>query len=217
MPRITRAYTSPITANWTKCWGLHSIFAPASSRQARCPPEVGTTVTMAGRSTPFKRPKLVTAKASTAPELPALTTAPASPDLTCLKAIWSEDSCLLRSAATGESPIVIVWDACWMVRSEDSFSRAWASSRVIISRLPTRSTSIPYSRTAWTAPSTTARGAKSPPIASTAIYIVVCGERGAYLVAPRGEARREERMAKRGSCSFHSRWACWIRWHSHVS
>ena len=61
------------------------------------------------------------ARASMAPELPALTTAPALPDLTCLNATCSDESRFVRIAATGESLMLIVSVACWIASREDFF------------------------------------------------------------------------------------------------
>ena len=55
-PRLTRAYTLPMTANCSRCWGRHSTLAPTSSRMAGWR-RVGIVTASAGRSTPGSMPK----------------------------------------------------------------------------------------------------------------------------------------------------------------
>ncbi len=133
---------------------------------------------MAGRSTWSRRPSTKTAPAITAPELPALTIASASPRLHSSKQTRMDESFFCRIAWPGCSPISTTCDA-WRTSMEPAGSApSLASSAWIRPSSPTRRirNGRPSSRTAAAAPATTAAGAKSPPIASRAIRNV--GARG---------------------------------------
>ena len=104
----------------------------------------------------------------TAPVLPALTTADAPPSFTRRKATRIEESFFRRSARLGASSMSIVSEA-WTIGTWVSEAPQRRSSDSSASRRPTSTGASPSSRAAWTAPSTMLAGAKSPPIASTAI------------------------------------------------
>ena len=70
------AKIEPISANWSRCSGRASAFAPASSRSDG-PFAVGITTAIAGRWTPGTRRRWIRPAASIAPVLPAETTASA--------------------------------------------------------------------------------------------------------------------------------------------
>ncbi len=77
-PSPTRAYIAPMCANCSRCGGLHSTVAPASSSTA-APCLVGTVGASAGRSTPGSMPNAACAATTLAPVWPALNSAAASP------------------------------------------------------------------------------------------------------------------------------------------
>src|SRR5262245_18412600 len=133
-----------------------------------CPVWVGSTAAMAGRSTPSIAPSTILLATRTAPVLPALTRPRALPSFTRRQATRIELSFFFRRASDGGSSMSTVSEACTISMS---FGEAptRASSRTRSGSRPTRIGCRPSSRTAWTAPSTMFAGAKSPPIASTAI------------------------------------------------
>ena len=104
----------------------------------------------------------------TAPELPALTMAEASPALTSSKATRMELSRLRRMAWPGCSSISTTSAAWWMRMGRLGLARWRRSSSRTRPSGPTRITAWP-ARAAATAPCTAAAGAWSPPMASTAI------------------------------------------------
>ena len=79
---------------------MQSTLAPMSSISGE-PFRPGSTVTMAGRSTPRGRPSTKMAPAMTAPELPAETMAQAAPSATRSKQTRMELSFLRRIAWPG--------------------------------------------------------------------------------------------------------------------
>ena len=81
------------------------------SSSAHSPARVGNVVTMAGRSTPGKRPSTKSPHAIIAPEFPADTTACASPRLHRSKHTRIEESFLRLTAADGGSSIAITCEA----------------------------------------------------------------------------------------------------------
>ena len=78
-------------ANWTRCSGLASAFAPASMSTLR-PRFVGITIAIPGRCTPGSRRMCRSDAASIAPVFPAETTASASPFATARTARTSDES-----------------------------------------------------------------------------------------------------------------------------
>ena len=82
-----------MTANCTRCAGLQSTLPP-TSRSTAGSFMVGTVTAIAGLSTPFIFLRRIIAAAMAAPELPALTTAPAWPLLTRSKHTLREESFL---------------------------------------------------------------------------------------------------------------------------
>ena len=148
-------------ANWTRCSGRASAFAPASIRTVG-PRLPGITIAIPGRRTPGSRRTWRSEAASTAPVFPAETTAAASPSPTARAERTSDESGFARTASAGFSSIAI---AC----SHGTSSSPWASSPAG----PKRTGSI-ASEAAWTAPATTSPGALSPPRASIATRIGTC-------------------------------------------
>src|SRR2546423_6639524 len=80
-----------------------------------------------------------------------------------------EDAFLPRTACAGCSSIPITSGASSIWAHLPAPDAASAAST--LSLMPTNSTSTPSSRWAWTPPATTCSGAKSPPIASNAIFM----------------------------------------------
>ncbi len=160
--------------NSSRCCGRQSTLAPASSSM-HGPLAVGTTAPIVGRLTPLIRPRISVEADMTAPVFPALRNAWAFPSWWSRSPTAMDDSLLLRRAAVGESDISMTSGA-WTISTGipvDAGSPAAANSCSMRLRSPTRTTvnRPPDSRAASTAPRTTFRGAKSPPIASTAIRI----------------------------------------------
>ena len=93
-------------ANWTRCSGRASAFAPASISTVG-PRRVGITIAMPGRMTPGRRRTWSSEAASAAPVFPAETTAAASPSPTARTARTSDESGLPRTASAGFSSISI--------------------------------------------------------------------------------------------------------------
>ncbi len=77
------------------------------SRRAHSPARVGKVVTIAGRSTPGSRPSTNRPQAIIAPELPAETTASASPAFTRSKQTRIDDFFFCFTAIDGASCMVI--------------------------------------------------------------------------------------------------------------
>ena len=92
-----------------RCLGLQSTLAPASTITVPLP-RLGTTTRIAGRATCESVPMTNMPRAIMAPELPALTTASASPRFIISKATRMDES-FLRSAMLGDSCIGTTWDA----------------------------------------------------------------------------------------------------------
>jgi hypothetical protein len=124
---------------------------------------------MAGRSTPGIRRRVKSAAAITAPLLPALTKPFARPSSTIWIPRTIDEAFFTRTACAGCSSIAITSGASSIVAHLPAPELASAASTR--SFCPTKMTSTPRSRWALTPPSTTCSGAKSPPIASRAIFI----------------------------------------------
>src|SRR5262245_17160448 len=125
---------------------------------------------MAGRSTPGSRPITYIPMAMAAPVLPADTRAWHSPSLQSSAATRSDESRLRRSACEGGSAMPTTWLA-WRTATGRSCALRRKISRSTADLSPTSTDASPNSRAAVTAPSTTTAGPKSPPMASTAIFI----------------------------------------------
>ena len=158
MPRICSAKTAPIVANWSRCSGRASAFAPASIRTDG-PRLLGIGTPIAGRITPGIRRSSISPAASIAPVFPAETTASADPSATARTAATRELSGFERTASAGFSSISITSAA------------SWSSSPPVSSPAGPKSTGTIVSLAASRAPATTSAGPRSPPIASTAIRI----------------------------------------------
>src|SRR3989475_10495617 len=124
---------------------------------------------IAGRSMPAMRCRPKSAAAITAPLLPALTKPLARPSSTIWMPRTMEDAFLLRTAWAGCSPMAITSGASSIWAHFPAPDAASAAST--LSLMPTKMTSTPSSRWAWTPPATTSSGAKSPPMASSAIFM----------------------------------------------
>src|SRR5947209_12215969 len=163
MSSAARAYALPITPNCISHSGLQSTFAPAS-HSTTGPSRPGSTAPIAGRATPGIVRSRISAMARNAPLLPADTTAAARPSRTRSTASPSEVPCDLRTACEAAASIGTA-PSEWTISTPGS-PRNSGSRRL---RSPT-STILPSpSRCARIAPATTAVGALSPPIASTAM------------------------------------------------
>src|SRR5262252_6740723 len=125
---------------------------------------------MAGRSTPGSSPITYMPMAMAAPVLPADTRAWHSPSLQSSAATRREESRLRRRAWEGGSAMPTTWLAWRTVRGRSCALRR-PISRSTAERSPTKTEASPNSRAAATAPSATTAGPKSPPMASTAIFI----------------------------------------------
>ena len=157
MSKRCRAYTEPIWANCTSHSGCTSALAPASSNTVGRAPGTGIGVAIAGRLTPLIRPIRRSADAIAAPVLPADTIADALPSRTASAARTSDESFLRRTPCAGSS--------CISMTSLASISSKSPRSSVAG---PTSATGIPASA-ASRAPAMISSGARSPPIASSAI------------------------------------------------
>ena len=163
----------PILANWSKCSGRASTFAPQSIK-SDTPVSVGIIGARGGLLIPLIRPTIVCPPTSTAPELPAETKASASFCFTIFIPITIDDCFFLRIACTGGSAISIISGASTISICSFGYSYLFNSSRTA-SSCPTRNTLISsLDKTASTAPLTISTGALSPPIASRATFVIVC-------------------------------------------
>ena len=171
IPSPMCAYTLPITPNCLRCCGRHSTLAPTSSSTAE-PRFVGTVTASAGRSTPAIMPNAACAAITVAPVWPALKSAAASPRATRSAATLMLAVGFLRSADAGESSIAITSGASTTRTRSRVISGYRASSSSSFAVGPTSVTPRSKWRAAAKAPSTIWRGAKSPPMASTAIQII---------------------------------------------
>ena len=149
--------------------GEQSTLAPTSSTITGWvgPLEVGKRPASAGRFTPGTTPCMIFAVAITAPVLPADTNPAARPSRTSRDATFTELSRLVRTALVGSSMVTFSL-ACTTSIGRSSQSSYVENSCRTRSSWPTRMTFTPNCRAARTAPSTSAFGAWSPPIASNA-------------------------------------------------
>src|SRR5512140_1969048 len=169
IPRIVREYASPMYPNCRRWAALQSTFAPASTRTTG-PCGVGMVAAIAGRSTPWIFLRIRNPPAMTAPEFPALTKEDAFPSATSRSPTRIDESRFFRRAMAGMSHISTTSEACSTSMSAPETSIPRNSAR-IRSSWPTRIRERPFVRADSTAPRTISRGAWSPPIASTAIFI----------------------------------------------
>ena len=158
-----------MTAKAASISGRHSTFAPqSSSRYALF--LAGTMVASAGRLMPRRVRTMRLAPTWSAPVLPAETKASPLPSLSIFRPTTMEESFFVRMALAGSSHISM---------TSVQFTSSMPSREMLLSAavLRTRASSptpmswTPYSFTAAAAPSSTARGALSPPIISTIIFI----------------------------------------------
>ena len=191
------------------CSARGSLFAPASIKTKMFVSD-GITAAIPGRSTPGSVRNLIVVAATAAPVCPALTIAVASPFLTRSTARLTDESFFRRTASTAPSLISTTCVAC-TISMRRSLQRCCFSSFSIRGVSPTRNSFAiwGYSFSAMTAPPTIFGGPKSPPMASSAIFIGArfCGFQGmnaksknlnmvAAFVSPHLPARRALRGAK---------------------
>src|SRR5277367_2542265 len=131
----------------------------------------GKAAASAGRSTAASVPSTKRATVMTAPVFPALTKASALPSRTRRAATCTELSFLRRNAWEGESLMVITSVALTISMGRPRWPWRLSSCRTVAS-MPTSRIRTPSSRAARIAPSTSARGAWSPPMASTAMVVI---------------------------------------------
>ena len=105
-PATASMNAAPMCANWTRCSGRTSTFAPASSSRNGAP-GTGTSTARAGRCTPRARLKPNSEAASAAPVEPPLTSASASPEATAATARTIDASGLRRTARAGSGSLAI--------------------------------------------------------------------------------------------------------------
>ena len=150
--------------------GRQSTLAPPSIR-IRWPFAVGRIGARAGRFIPLSLFAINVEPTTSAPVLPAETKASPLPSARACKPTAMEQSFLLLIISVGSSWISITDSVCIM----DILSRLrlfFSAVSLIIFSFPVRVTSTPSSATALAAPSITAKGALSPPNASTIIFIL---------------------------------------------
>ena len=145
-------------ANCTNHSGCTSAFAPASSNTVGWLPGTGTGVAIAGRETPSMRPMRNNALAMVAPVLPAEIIALALPSRTASAARTKVESRLRRTDCAGSSSISMTSLACKRGSSPMPSRPSGPTSRMGIPKAA-----------ASCAPARISLGARSPPIASTAI------------------------------------------------
>src|SRR3984957_1743054 len=131
----------------------------------------GNAAASAGRSTAASVPSTKRGTVMTAPVLPGLTSASALPPRPRRAATCPELSFLRQNACEGESLMVITSVALTISIGRPRWPWRLSSCRTVAS-IPTKSMRTPSSRAASIAPSTSARGAWSPPIASTAMVVI---------------------------------------------
>ena len=118
---------------------------------------------------PSMRPNIRVAAVITAPVFPAETNASASPFFTSFMPTAMDESRLSRMTSLGWSLITTTWLASTMGKLQ----RYFLNSASMASLLPTSTISFIFSLAAATAPSTSAIGECSLPIASRAIFMQV--------------------------------------------
>ena len=164
----------------TRCSGRASMFAPASIK-TKTFVSVGSTAAMPGRSIPGSVRSLIALAATAAPVCPALTIASALSCFTRSTARLTDESFFRRTAST--APIAHLHDLTSRGRSRCGrrCSRASSvrpqSSVVVADEKEFRDVRILLQRHDCTA--TRLGGPKSPPMASSAIFIG-CGSLRTY-------------------------------------
>ena len=106
LPNKSFAYSEPINAPCTRCFGLQFELAPESNITV-IPLPVGIGVAITGRSTPLIRPRPNNAAATAAPVLPGAITASQTLSRTKDVATTMDASFFLRNACPGCSSIPI--------------------------------------------------------------------------------------------------------------
>ena len=106
LPNKSFAYSEPINAPCTRCFGLQFELAPESNITV-IPLTVGIGVAITGRSTPLIRPRPNNAAATAAPVLPGAITASQTLSRTKDVATTMDASFFLRNACPGCSSIPI--------------------------------------------------------------------------------------------------------------
>ena len=169
VPSTAVAKAAAMRPKCSRFSGVHFTFAPQSITRVGLPTRVGRPTAMPGRRMPSNRPSRSMASATTAPVLPADTTADTSPLAASAMHRAIDESRLWRTASTGASPMPTTCEAWHTVTPLGS--PPWAAARPRIrDSSPTSTTSSPSRYGAHRiAPSTWASGAESPPIASTAM------------------------------------------------
>ena len=194
-------------ANCTKCCGLHSGFAPASSSRNSLR-GVGRTTAMAGRSTVSRVPSLSFDAAINPPVLPHDMTT--SPFLSVTRSIARamEQPFFLRRTSMGLSSMVSTSSVCTILMRL-SQRRAWAMAARICASSPTRCSSeiLSYAWRAIFTPSMTTSQPWSPPMTSTTIRINKRAQRAQLPIrALRASLRRSPQPSRPGGlCRIHRR------------
>ena len=151
--------------------GRHSTLAPQSSSRKFClAPGIG--VASAGRFTPLTVRTIKLVPTCSAPVEPADTKASASPFLSIVSALTIPESVLWRTALTGSSSMVM-FSVQGMTVNCDKSMLFLAAQLSMAGWSPKRTSSIPSPNSAFAcaAPCKTHKGALSPPMASTRIFI----------------------------------------------
>src|ERR1700758_1594198 len=137
---------------------------------AGLPGAVGKTAASAGRSTPGTAPRTIFAVAMAAPVLPAVTKPEAWPSRAIRRPTRMEESRLARIASPLSS--MVMYSLAWTISIGRRAAAEWRSSSALtIASGPTSTTRTPYWRAAWIAPSISGLGARSEPIASSAMTL----------------------------------------------
>ena len=117
---------------------------------------------------PWMRFRFISAEAMIAPVLPAETKALATPRFTIVMPTLIEASRFCRTACAGCSSIPIA-SLAWTIWNSAGMPPALVISDSMMVLSPTSATSTPSSAWASMAPATICAGAKSPPMASSAM------------------------------------------------
>ena len=157
-PAISLAKTAPMWANWTRCSGRASAFAPASIR-IETPPIAGRGTAIPGRWTSGSRRSSTSAAASMAPVFPAETT---TVGVALRDGAAGEEHRALALLAHGLRRLVVHGhDLLGMDDLEPFRERLEHLARAVEHRCDVRGLGA-------SAPATISSGARSPPMASTA-------------------------------------------------
>src|SRR6266550_2461164 len=183
-PITSRAYTEPKWAKPTSSRASQSTFAPPSMTSTGRP-AVGNAVPMAARATPSCTRNSRVAAAMTAPVLPAEMNASDCPFFCRPRPTAMEERGLLLMAASGFSPMPTTSGASTMSsRLRSTSPCVWSAASTSAVRPTSWMRNVGgNSRSACTTPSTSTRGALSPPIASSAMRITSVLDRHPLLAA----------------------------------